>query len=206
MVSESKMEKLLKIKQFFKHELLKSLKRLFYVFYFMRYPFLQPRNVWSGKKYWDWDMFEFIPKGWRKAFGKKLKKDLRIALKRDGILKTIYFIDIKEKYGTLCLYTNGAGPLSNGVIRRYEELSRCYCIKCGKPARYQTDGWINYLCEKCFDECIKKLPKDESEYKQFKLSCRLTKDDIPHIHAIVDGEEVEVTYDIDYKKLWGLEE
>lgn len=66
----------------------------------LKYPFLKSRNVWTDKflGYGD-TLYEWIPDGWRKAFGKQLIKDLRKALKQDGILKDFRFHQIKEKYG-----------------------------------------------------------------------------------------------------------
>ena len=66
----------------------------------LKYPFLKVRNVWTGKfcgyngTYLDW-----IPHGWKKAFGKQLCKDLRKALIKDKNLYKFRFSDIKEKYG-----------------------------------------------------------------------------------------------------------
>ena len=152
------------IKYFFKYQLTKPARCIYNAFLFIKYPFLQPRNVWTGKKYWDFNKLENIPAGWRKAFGKQLRNDLRKALIKDGILHDFYFTQIKEKWGKLCLYNNGTGPASEYVINHYQELSMCYCINCGKPARYVTDGWIEYLCEDCFDECSNTEMENYQEY------------------------------------------
>jgi len=190
-----------KIKGFFTQTLTKPFKCLFYAIYFIKYPFLQPRNVWTGKRYWDWNEFYHIPRGWKKAFGKQLRNDLRKALIKDGILKTFYFTQIKEKYGELCLYNNGTGEATEYVIRHYEELSKCYCINCGKPARYMTTGWIEYLCEDCFDEVSN---KDRDNYEEYKLSHRLTKDDISHWFRNENGVTTQLDYGVDFEELWGL--
>lgn len=190
-----------KIRYFFKYQLTKPVRCMYNAFLFIRYPFLQPRNVWTGKRYWDFNKMNEIPKGWRKAFGKQFKKDLRQALIKDEILKTFQFTQIKEKYGTLRLYNNGEGPETEKVIRYYESLSMCYCIRCGKPARYETKGWIEYLCEDCFDESEN---INRSNYDEYKLSCRLTKKDIPHCYRYEGNEKIEIDIGIDFCKLWGL--
>lgn len=191
-----------KIKNFFKYTLSKPLKCLFNVFYFMRYPFLQPTNVWTGKRYWDWNEFNHLPEGWRKAFGKQLRNDLRKALIKDGILHDFHFTQIKEKWGELCLYNSGTGPESDYVINHYQELSKCYCINCGKPARYCTRGWVEYLCEDCFDECSN---TEMENYKEYKLSHRLNKEDITYwIRRDKDGVETQLDYGVDFEELWGL--
>ena len=195
-----------KIRYFFKYQLTKPARCIYNAFLFIRYPFLQPRNVWAGgKKYWDFSEYSYIAAGWRKAFGKQFKKDLRQALIKDGILKTFYFIEIKEKYGSLCLYNNGAGPATREVIRYYEFLSMGYCHLCGKPARYETRGWIEYLCEDCFDKV-----DEGNEYRnnrdKFKLACRLTAQDIPRCYTYSGSKKIELDTGVDFVKLWGLEE
>lgn len=139
----------------------------------LRYPFLKSRNVWTDKflGYGD-TLYEWIPEGWRKAFGKQLIRDLRKALKQDGILKDFRFHQIKEKYGTLRLYSNFVGPESKKVINKYEGMSQDYCICCGKPAEYETRGWIEFLCKDCFDL---EVPKNisEEERKEYYDMCKI---------------------------------
>jgi hypothetical protein len=89
-----------------------------------RYPFLIPRNVWSGKivENYDYDNPDYIllddmPDGWRKAFGEQMCEEIREELIKaqerdpeggydDGdkvvpYLQGYYPIQIKEKYGQL---------------------------------------------------------------------------------------------------------
>ena len=177
---------------------MKKLFRKIYNFFFcIKYPFYKSRNVWTDKflgygSIW----YDDIPDGWRQAFGKELSKELRQALKKDGLLKTFRFHQIKEKWGELCLYNNGTGANSSKVITKYEKLSLCYCINCGKPARFVTLGWISYVCE----DCAKNSTNCE----------RLSDKDIPVTHVynkegkrLVDYKE---EYGIDFEKLWGLNE
>lgn len=192
-----------KITYFFKYQLTKPVRCIYNAFLFIKYPFLQPRNVWTGKKYWDFNKLENIPAGWRKAFGKQLRNDLRKALIKDGILHDFHFTQIKEKYGELCLYNNSTGEATEYVIRHYEELSKCYCINCGKPVRYMTTGWIMYLCGECFDKCHN---TEMENYQGYKLSHRLTKDDISHWVRHENGVTTQLDYGVDFEKLWGLEE
>lgn len=51
------------VKTFFKYTLWKPFKCFFNIFYFMRYPFLQPRNLWTGKKAYSFTWYSFIPTG-----------------------------------------------------------------------------------------------------------------------------------------------
>jgi len=58
------------------------------------------------------------------------------------------FVQVKEKFGTLRLYTNGAeDELIRGMIWFAEELSGKICEVCGKPGTINNNGWISCLCE-----------------------------------------------------------
>lgn len=57
---------------------------------------------------------------------------------------------IKEKYGGLRYYVNGASEYIYGMISFAEDLSYHICERCGSMENvYQTDGWIQTVCEKC---------------------------------------------------------
>lgn len=111
-------------------------------------------------------MYDAIPYGWKKAFGKQLLKDLRKAWLESGKI-SFYFNDIKEKYGTLCLYANQGTEAIYKVLHHYEHLSQYYCIECGQKAEYVTRGWIQYLCEPCFMDyiCSDKFESDTELFK-----------------------------------------
>lgn len=176
-------------------------------FFFMKYPFWQPRNVWSGKKYWSFTEYEQISPGWRKAFGKQLSKDLRSALKKTKQLRSFYFLQIKQKWGFLCLYSTATTEEVFDILNYYEKLSIGYCEICGKPARYYKNyGWHTYLCSDCMDKEIKhnKPNCGDGELIKTKKPYRLKKSDIPVYHKNENGEMVKTTYEIDYTELWGL--
>lgn len=96
--------------------------------------------------YTEWD---FMPKGWRKAFGIKMCNDIKKQLKKDKILYRWRIMDIKEKYGTLRLYCNYGSTELYDLIDQYERDSILYCIKCGKKAEYISKGWISPYCSNC---------------------------------------------------------
>lgn len=171
----------------------------------LKYPFYISRNVWTGKFMgFTSTWYDDIPDGWRKAFGKQFSKDLKKALKKDGILKTFRFQQIKEKYGTLRLYNNGEGENTGNVIRYYENLSMCYCIICGKPARYCTQGWIEYVCEDCFNK-IERYDEDaDPKFDEYKKLCRLKEEDIPHYYKYEGDKKTEIDTGVDFYKLWDL--
>lgn len=177
-------------------------------FFFMKYPFWQPRNAWSGKKYWSFTEYEQISPGWRKAFGKQLSKDLRKVLKKSKQLRSFYFLQIKQKWGYLCLYPCSTTSEVFDLLHYYENLSVGYCEKCGRPARYYKDfGWCQYLCSECINEEIRQNSFERSieETERIKNKYRLTEEDIPKHYKNVNGELVEVK-EIDYSQLWGLKD
>lgn len=119
----------------------------------IRFPFLYPRNRFTDKPsclipyYTELDALD---KGWRKAFGIYICKDIKNALLSDGGRKRLmaYRIhQIKEKYGELCWYDCGGNDETNRIIEKYTYISRHTCIVCGKSADYVTKGWIEPYCK-----------------------------------------------------------
>lgn len=115
------------------------------------YPFLLPRNRWTGKVVEDYDYsyteIDAMPIGWRKAFGDQMLKELKEAL---GDFADKYRItQIKEKYGELRWYDFGNTKEGFEVISKYQKLSNYTCIVCGKPATKVTTGWISPFCDDC---------------------------------------------------------
>lgn len=117
----------------------------------IKYPFFRRINNDTGKRDKDYlyTWYDYIPRGWQKAFGKDLAKELKKALKEDGTYNSFDFYDIKEKYGTLRLDAYSCTDKVDEILRKYEYLSYYRCQNCGKPIKYQTQGWIGYYCDKC---------------------------------------------------------
>ena len=67
----------------------------------------------------------------------------------DGERCTLYTIgQIKEKYGTLRFYMNGAEvDGSEELIEAAEEKSAKTCEVCGKPGETRSTSWISTLCD-----------------------------------------------------------
>lgn len=138
----------------------KSLVTIVHNYFFcLRYPFMKAYNVWTrefcGYSFTEYDAISF---GWRKAFGKQMLKDIKRAYKLDKkeyptlTWKTaLQWSQIKSKYGTLRLYASATKRIMD-VLHKYESLSRHYCEQCGNPSKYETSGWIEYLCEDCFGQ------------------------------------------------------
>lgn len=131
----------------------KIFKYIYNYFLCLRYPFYKSRNVFDGKfNGYGFTWYDAIPIGWRKAFGKQFSKDLKKQLKKDNQLKTFRFSDIKEKWGTLHIYTFGCSEECWGLLDRYKELSSHYCIECGKKGEIHSEYYSAPLCNKHFKE------------------------------------------------------
>ena len=121
-----------------------------------RYPFLMPRNAWTGKIVEDYDysytLFDMIPKGWRSGFGIEFIEKLRNACVEADFLDKLLVTQIKEKYGELRFYTNPIPQNICKIITDYEYLSRYVCIDCGRPAKWVSKNWISPWCDECCKE------------------------------------------------------
>lgn len=93
-----------------------------------------------------------LESGWRKAFGIQICKDLRKQLIKDHYLFKYRITQIKEKFGYLHWYDEGASKAVYDIISHYEDISANTCIVCGKPATKITGGWICPYCDDCFPE------------------------------------------------------
>lgn len=128
-------------------------KYIYNYFFCLRYPFYKVRNVFDDEFLgYEFTWYDDIPIGWRKAFGKQLSKDLKKQLKKDKQLKTFRFLQIKEKWGLLHIYTQGCSEECWELLDKYEELSSHYCIKCGKEGKMREGYYIIPLCDECFKE------------------------------------------------------
>lgn len=59
-------------------------------------------------------------------------------------------VQVKEKFGGLRFYVNGASDRQYAVINFAESLSYHICERCGSNQNIgSTKGWITTLCEKC---------------------------------------------------------
>lgn len=125
-----------------------------------RYPFLRPKNVWTGEVDEDYDysytLLDNLPDGWRKAFGAQLIEDLRVILEKGDYLHEYTIAQIKEKWGALRWYDFGiptkVAEEYNEWEKKYVRLSEKTCIHCGLPSTHKTTGWIMPVCDACGEE------------------------------------------------------
>ena len=99
--------------------------------------------------------------GWQKALGIPLCKELKAALKRHGALHTYTITDVKEKWGALNIYDNGAPDEVHDILLKYEYISSRTCVKCGRRAKYVTKGYVLPYCEDCIGDRGDFMGKEE---------------------------------------------
>lgn len=56
---------------------------------------------------------------------------------------------VKEKFGGLRFYADGADDEVRGMIQMAEAISYRICEECGSPGRPSKEGWIRTLCAPC---------------------------------------------------------
>lgn len=126
-----------------------------------RYPFLIPRNAWTGKIIWkqfkDASKYEYtelddMEDGWRAKFGIQMCEEIRQELIKYNFLYDYRIFQIKEKFGGLRWYDCGIPKGSKiwDIIDKYTFISRQTCLRCGAPAKIiDFNGWLTPLCDKC---------------------------------------------------------
>lgn len=70
---------------------------------------------------------------------------------------------VKEKFGTLSLYTNPTScsyEVFASIIREAAHQSMVTCEKCGQPGKLRRSGWLKTLCGKCALEASKITQKE----------------------------------------------
>lgn len=59
---------------------------------------------------------------------------------------------VKEKFGGLRFYINGASTEVHDIISQHEKLSYEICEQCGEPGEVRGGGWIQTLCDKHYNK------------------------------------------------------
>ena len=130
-----------------------------------KYPFLIIKSYWDGEKIpeeeynYEYTWYDEIPKGWAKAFGEQMCDELLEILEEGNFVNEYQIVQVKEKFGGLRWYDNGV-PKSiwdkhNAWLDKYEALSYKTCVICGKPSTCVTSGWVQPVCQECYDNMYK---------------------------------------------------
>jgi hypothetical protein len=71
----------------------------------------------------------------------------------DAKPRSVYVMQVKEKFGGIRCYTGGATEEFYNVIDAVERESYRTCEVCGKPGKLREDlGWILTLCKEHYNE------------------------------------------------------
>lgn len=124
-----------------------------------RYPFLQPRNVWTDKISEDYDYSYIrgigeIPHGWNELF-LQMCEDIREPLIEAGCLHSFRFTQIKEKNNRMCCYCHGAPAAVHDILHKYEHMAQYVCTHCGKPATHETCSYYASYCKECLNRIVR---------------------------------------------------
>ena len=134
-----------------------------------RFPFLLPncgrddRGRLSPVFDFSFTELDFMPEGWRIAFGEQMCEEIKEALLSSGTSKgeglaALYnyrILEIKEKYGQLRWYDTGG---VDEITDKYLELSEKTCVECGKLATRWSTHWVCPYCDDCGPTYEKYVP------------------------------------------------
>ena len=98
-------------------------------------------------------MYDDVPIDRKRAFGKIMHDEYREELISNHYLNDFQWVEVKEKYGTLLLYSNGAPMELLRLESKYVYISGFFCISCGRMnSPVLTEGWVQPLCEDCYNK------------------------------------------------------
>ena len=158
-----------------------------------RYPWIAPVDWnWNRIKGYSFTMYDDVPIGWKRAFGKIMLEEYREVLIRNHYLRDFQWEQVKEKYGTLRLYSNGAPEAVLNLESKYDYISGFFCISCGRMnSPVLTGGWVEPLCENCYNKRIAKQRQWHEKNCKGTFTCTPYKD--------LKKENNEITMIVTYK-------
>ena len=158
------------------HRAKSNIKRFFRAVYnfpfLIRYPFfrhikyLDANNKTKRDRTFSYSTYDCLLPGWKKAFGKKMAKDIKKELSNTPkeFRNSFEIMYIKEKYGTCRIEMNAYTNTLMDISHKYDLLSECVCQFCGKPAHYATNGWVGFYCKDCLYKDYKQNMKRKIKY------------------------------------------
>ena len=94
------------------------------------------------KGWYCWDWWKQIPP--------KYKEYIRLRKSLDMDAMQVRAIQVKEKFGGLRFYVDGADNEVYGMITMAEAMSYVTCEQCGNPGSlHHRGGWLKTVCSKC---------------------------------------------------------
>lgn len=158
-----------------------------------RYPWIRPVG-WRFEKLktYSFTMYDEIPPGWKRAFGKIMLEEYRDELIKHDYLDKFQWVEVKEKYGTLRLYSNAVPREMPDLESKYDYISGFFCISCGRMnVPVLTDGWVEPLCESCYNKRIK---AQKRRYEENNMEKDFTYTPYEKLNKEVQEIEMVVTY------------
>jgi hypothetical protein len=119
---------------------------------YLRYSWLEARNVWTGVKLGYCFPME-CGDGWYKhIYG--LCREIEGYYKEKGAdINSLLIYQIKEKFGGLRFYVGNVIEGTFEIIERYENESEEVCEECGEEGKIRVNyGWLKCLCASCRDK------------------------------------------------------
>ncbi len=90
-----------------------------------------------------------VGKGWRDIIVSYLPR-LSKTVKENNLNYRI--LQVKEKFGSLSIYSDGYYDQTDFIIDQIEEDCSKNCEKCGNPGTFKADGWYRVTCSECEKE------------------------------------------------------
>lgn len=81
-----------------------------------------------------------------------VQSHIDIKNRADVTVEQVVFEQVKEKFGTLRIYSRGGDAFTDGVLSMAEAMSGCTCETCGDVGYATSSGWIKTLCKKHHEE------------------------------------------------------
>ena len=89
--------------------------------------------------YWHYD--------WQRKTRARLLEDNPHGHKIPNAVEFPKIQQVKEKFGGLRFYLDGADDYTNGAITMAESWAARTCEQCGAPGQRRSGGWIRTLCD-----------------------------------------------------------
>ncbi len=123
----------------------------------MKYPIIIPHD--NENFQYEYTMLDFIPMGWKIAFGEKFAADLQEIINKlpEEERDEIWITEVKEKFCMLRVYLSNYTDELNEVLTKYEKLSVRTCIRCGEPATKISQGYHLPWCDECAKESYQNM-------------------------------------------------
>lgn len=101
---------------------------------------------------------------WARGYYNQELLDRLNAQLEEAVKKIPVAVQVKEKFGTLRFYVNGAADEQYNYISFAEAMSGRVCETCGTTKDvFQTSGWIKTTCKACSAEEWEEYNNDEAD-------------------------------------------